>query len=142
MIGLGIGFFSIVLVMFFSVGASNIGFYLQPHSILIVIGGTIALLIFATPTLVLKSLYRSLARLFQSTKAFDYYGKQIEEISKTRKLAEPSTNQLINYAVELWEQGIDPDLFIVLLSQKKNELLSEQTDAVQSLKNLSKYPPA
>mgnify|MGYP000347895316 CR=1 FL=1 len=33
-------------------------------------------------------------------------------------------------------------LFIVLLSQKKNELVSEHSDSVQTMKNMAKYPPA
>lgn len=142
MIGLVVGLISILSVMYLSIGAENVMYYLQPHSILIVFGGSIALLIFATPAIVLKSLVRSVARLTTEAKPFQFYAKQIEELSKNRKLTEPSKNPLISYALELWEQGIEPDLFIVLLSQKKNELLSEQTDAVQSMKNLAKYPPA
>ncbi|MGE3341748.1 MAG: motility protein A [Candidatus Altimarinota bacterium] len=142
MIGLSLGFVSILVVMVLSIGTSNLGFYLQPHSILVVIGGTTALLVLSTPGLVLKSLLRSISRLATEAKGFASFRKEIEELSRARKLAAKSRNPLINYAIELWEQGIDPDLFIVLLSQKKNELLSEQTDAVQSLKNLAKYPPA
>lgn len=142
MIGLIFGLVSILSVMYFSIGSENVLYYLQPHSILIVFGGSVSLLVFATPWIVLKSLFRSVGRLMHEAKSFSHFGKQIEELAKTRKLAEPSKNPLIAYAIELWDQGVDPDLFIVLLSQKKNELLSEQTDAVQSLKNLAKYPPA
>lgn len=142
MIGLGFGFIAILIVMTFSIGVENLVFYLQPHSILIVMGGTLALLVFATPWIVLKSLARSIGRLTSEAKPFEWYASQINELAESRQLKEPSKNPLIQYAVELWSQGIDPDLFIVLLSQKKNELLSEQTDAVQSLKNLAKYPPA
>lgn len=142
MIGLVVGFISIFAVLILSVGADNFQFYLQPHSILIVMGGTAALLVLASPVLVLSSLGRSLARLAMAPTGFANFKGEIEQLGKTRSLSVKSKNPLINYAAELWDQGIDPDLFIVLLSQKKNELLSEQTDAVQSLKNLAKYPPA
>lgn len=142
MIGIFIGFGAILSVLFFSVGAENLKFYVQFHSLLIVLGGAISLLIFATPAVVLRSLARSILRLFGEAQSFNYFKPEIEQLAKTRRLTARSRNPLINYAVDLWEQGLDPDLFIVLLSQKKNELLSEQTDAVQSLKNLAKYPPA
>lgn len=142
MIGLLLGFGSILLVMYLGIGQNNLAFYFQPHSLLVVVGGALALLIFATPGIVLKSLWRSIARLFNEAKSFSHFKSEIEQLAKTRQIPQRSKNSLINYAAELWEQGLDPDLFIVLLSQKKNELLSEQTDAVQALKNLSKYPPA
>jgi chemotaxis protein MotA len=142
MIGVLSGFTAIVSVLVLAIGPENFQFYLQPHSILIVIGGTGALLIFATPGTVLRSLSRSIVRLFGEAQPFAYYKSEINELAKTRRLSGRSKNPLLNYAAELWEQGLDPDLFIVLLSQRKNELLSEQTDAVQSLKNLAKYPPA
>lgn len=142
MAGLLIGFLSILGVLAMSVGSKNLGFYLQPHSLIIVMGGTAALLVFATPWIVIKSLVSSLARLTTQAKPFDSFKGEIGQLAKNRRLGQRSVNPLINYAAELWEQGIDPDLFIVLLSQRKNELLSEQTDAVQSMKNLAKYPPA
>lgn len=142
MIGLAVGFLTILSVMYVAIGSGNIVYYFQPHSILIVIGGTAALLIYSTPVIVLKSLFRSVERLMHEAKSFEFFSPELQALAKSREQSRPSRNPLINYAVDLWGQGIDPDLFIVLLSQKKNELLSEQTDAVQALKNLAKYPPA
>lgn len=141
MIGLIGGFILTFAVIGASIGAKNFAFYFQPHSILIVLGGTISLVILATPWAVLKSLWRSLVRLVGEAREFSHFSGEVEELARTRKLAQKSRNPLLNYGAELWAQGIEPDLFIVLLSQKKNELLSEQTDAVQALKNLAKYPP-
>jgi chemotaxis protein MotA len=56
-------------------------------------------------------------------------------------MAPKSNHHFISYAQELWNQGIDPELFIVLMSQKKAELESHTFDSVHALKNLAKYPP-
>lgn len=118
--------------------------YIQVHSIIIVIGGTAALIFFSIPANVIKNIVSGIGGLFTGRveghlKSFE---KDIVEIAKNKSLPEPSHHPLINYAILLWEQGVDEDLFVALLSQKRNDLINEKTDAVHSLKNLAKYPPA
>jgi chemotaxis protein MotA len=142
MMSLPIGFLSIIVVLFFSIDADNLAYYWNIHAVTIVIGGSIAILFFATPTEVLFSLKRALAALFSSKEKLDKYQAEFQTLSKTKNLDHESKNPLIRYAVTLWQAGVSPDLFVALLSQKKDEIDSEGVDAVQALRNLAKYPPA
>ncbi len=115
--------------------------YMQKHALLLVCGGTLALLFVTTPTKALHQILHELKNIYKPDMAFDEVKDDLVQLAEKRTLLQPSKNNLINYAKELWDQGIDQNLFIVLLSQKKTILESEQIDAIQSLKNLSKYPP-
>ncbi|MCB0370758.1 MAG: MotA/TolQ/ExbB proton channel family protein [Bdellovibrionales bacterium] len=118
--------------------------YLQLHSIIIVIGGTLALIFFSIPFNVIKNIASGIKLLFQGKSEGELapFQNDVIELSKTKSLSQKSGHELINYAAQLWEQGIDPDLFVALISQKRNDLINEKSDAVHSLKNLAKYPPA
>lgn len=115
--------------------------YFQWHSFSLVIGGTISILIFSTPTAVIKMLYKNLIKMLKPEESITKYRLEILSISEARETAARSNHQYIAYAQELWNQGIDPDLFVVLMSQKKSELESHTMDSVHALKNLAKYPP-
>jgi chemotaxis protein MotA len=115
--------------------------YFQWHSFFLVIGGTISILIFSTPNAVLKMLYKNLVKMFKTEESIGRFRREIMAISELRESAPKSKHHFIAYAQELWSQGIDPDLFIVLMSQKKAELESHTMDSVHALKNLAKYPP-
>lgn len=134
------GFLSTFLVLAFSL-EGDLKNYFVMHSVIIVMGGTAAILIFSTPNVVLKSLWSSMKGLLKNEETVFKYKEEILRISQSKILAEKSAHPLISYAQDLWAQGIDPDLFIVLLSQKKKEIEAKTHDAVQALKNLAKYPP-
>lgn len=134
------GFFAILLVLAGSVEGSWKA-YFQVHSIIIVFGGTAAILIFSTPGVVLKSLWNSCKEIFKKEQTILEFSQILSSLSTNRSQGNKSHHPLISYAQDLWGQGIDPDLFIVLLSQKRKELESKKMDAVHALKNLAKYPP-
>jgi chemotaxis protein MotA len=134
------GFFAIILVLIGSVEGSWKA-YFQVHSLIIVFGGTAAILIFSTPGPVLKSLWQSLKKISNKEATIAEYIPVLNSLSQDRSKSAKSAHPLISYAQDLWAQGIDPDLFIVLLSQKRKELESKKMDAVHALKNLAKYPP-
>lgn len=121
---------------------SGLSIYLQKHSIILVIGGTLFVYFFSTPDKVVRLTLRSIRMLADKEKKLSDYNDELAELVKNRSLSQVSDNPIINYAVELWEKGIEPNLFVVLVSQKRNELETETIDAVQAVKNLSKYPPA
>lgn len=121
--------------------------YFQIHSIVIVVGGTIALTFFVTPDSVLHHMRQAFMELFHREESFSDYQTDLLSLAKTvgrGKAIAPvlSKNPLLNYAVEMWEQGVDPDLFVVLLSQKLAELQNGHLEVIQALKSLAKYPPA
>jgi chemotaxis protein MotA len=134
------GLVAIIAVLVGSVEGSWAA-YFQMHSIIIVFGGTAAILVFSTPAPVLKSLWLSLKEIYQKEPTISIYTSELNQLSLNRSQNIKSSNPLIHYAQDLWAQGIDPDLFIVLLSQKRKELESKKMDAVHALKNLAKYPP-
>ncbi len=136
-----IGSIATVLVLFFSLeGQAEL--FLQWHSVLIVFVGTLTLFLFITPWTVIKNIGSSIKALGQKDSRFGDVEAELMQLAQNRAQGSNSKNQLIRYASELWSQGLDPNLFIALLSQKRNELIEERADAVQGLKSLAKYPPA
>jgi chemotaxis protein MotA len=121
----------------------NAGTYLQLRSVAIVIGGTFAVLFFSNPGTVLRSLSNSVVSLFKKDEGMKQYQTTLNDLIKNKNATVPAdTHSLIRYAADLWQQGIDPDLFVALLSQKRADLTSFGVDAVMAMKNLAKYPPA
>ena len=135
------GMLSLIAIVVISM-EGKFGLYLQMHSIVLVCGGSVALLLFITPARVLKNMLKALKALLKPDSKHEEIKAQLIALSKSKTSELKSDHPLIHYATELWGQGIDANLFIVLLSQKKNELIEDQIDAVQGLKNFSKYPPA
>lgn len=140
MVSLFVGFFTIALVMFFSLNG-DLHTYVQFHSFLIVVGGTVAVLLTATPTTVLKSMFRSLLQLLKTEQKFRDFADEFAQLSRNRGSVVNSKHPLIQYAIQLWVQGTSEELFIPLLSQKRRELEVREMDATFALKNLTKYPP-
>lgn len=136
------GIILIMIVFGLVLGLGSVSQYIQPHSIILVLGGTLAIFLMSSPLAVIKAVGQSTAALVHPEESFQKYQNSIQQLLKSKSLATPCENPLINYAAELWAQGVDADLFVVLLSQKRSELEVKSSDSVQSLKNLAKYPPA
>lgn len=136
------GFLFLVAIVIGSLGFKNLGGYMEVHSLLLVVGGTAAIFALSTPMEVVKSVWRSVLDLFARDESFSTYQEDLTNLASARKLSSPSKSTLLNYASELWQQGVEPDLFVMLFSQKKNELDAKASDSVHALKNLAKYPPA
>jgi chemotaxis protein MotA len=134
------GFIAIFAVLFFSVDG-NWTSYFQMHSVIIVIGGTAAVLVFSTPGDVLRSLGSHILGLMKQEDRTATYRDALLSLADSRQSPLPKSHKLVEYAQELWSQGIDPDLFIVLLSQKRKEIDARSADVVHAIKSLAKYPP-
>jgi len=135
------GFIATVIIVIVSM-EGKFGLYYQIHSLVLVVGGSFAILFFITPPNVLSNVWRALKSLFHNDENLNEVRNELIELSKSKNHASNSKNPLISYGHDLWAQGVDPNLFLVLLSQKKNELIEDRMDAVQSIKNFAKYPPA
>ena len=135
------GFILTCTILAFAIGGEWKS-YLQWHSFLIVVLGSGAIFLFTTPYHIIKNLNKLFLQNLKPEQNFNHVRSELLVLCQKKSLPHASKNPLINYAAELWDQGLNPDLFIGLLAQKKNELISEQLDSVQSLKNLAKYPPA
>lgn len=141
MISLFIGFGLISAILFWSIRL-DYNTYLQLHSFVIVIGGTFAVLLFSNPLKILKDLYESILTLFNTQKTLTDYSGALNIVVKNKSKEISATHPLIEYASQLWVQGIDSELFIPLISQKRRDLEFKYSEAIMALKSLNKYPPA
>jgi chemotaxis protein MotA len=116
--------------------------YFQVHSLILVIGGTLSAFFISNPLSVSKEMWLALKRALGRENPFSELEETFVKLSKSRRLAQPVSEPMIQYAVDLWEQGVSADLFIVLLSQKRRNIEQQSQDCIQSLRNLAKYPPA
>ena len=142
MFTLPFGFIAMLAVIYLSVESDKWMMYMNAHAIIIVVFGTVALLLFTTPMSVLSSLWKAFINLFGPDQVLGDYKEEFGQLARTRRLGGASRNELINYAAELWERGVEPDLFIVLSAQKRQEIEEKENDAIQALRSLAKYPPA
>lgn len=142
MMTLPFGLIILGFVIFKSVGAENVASYLNPHALAIVLGGTFSIFLFANPGQVISHLFKDLKNLLLPHPDFKQVEPQLSQLAKNRTKEFPIKDELIEYAQELWRQGIAQELFVVLLSQKRQEIEQKSIGAIQCLKNLSKYPPS
>lgn len=136
-----LGFGLIAAILGVSVGP-KLTHYIEPSSLALVILGTFAILLASTPSNVLRSLWKSLRGLFQPIDHVGTYTDIIAKLAQSRTAGVKTNQPLIRYAIDLWNQGVDPELFAAMLSQKRKDMESERLDGIQALKNLVKYPPS
>lgn len=142
MISFPIGFLATIAVFLFSMGISNLHLYFNFHSFLLVCGGTVAILFFSNPLKTLQHLGREIVKLFAPVHSFNDVQGDLKKLAADKNASVASKDEMITYAQDLWSQGLAADLFVVLLSQKRQEIEQRSVDAIQCLKNLAKYPPA
>ncbi len=137
---LGLLFFGVVL--FYTMQGSDASVFLNAHSVILVFGGSIAILLLSTPMAGIKALW-------QSTLGFMKIGNNNKDIQsdlmaliQNKSAPLSSKHPLMTYAQDLWEKGIEGELFAPLMRQKREELDSQKERAVAALRNLAKYPPA
>ncbi len=139
---LPVGFFMMCLVLAFSLKDASLSLFFNLHAVILVIGGTLAALVMSTPIATLRLTFKTTAELFQKMQRVSDFREEFSELMARKSLRNKSNNELINYAVELWDQGTEADLFIVLISQRRDDLERGHVEVVQALRNLAKYPPA
>lgn len=137
-----IGFACLLVAGLMSLDANTVHLYFQWHSFWLVGMGSIAVMFLTSPLAVIKSLARSLPKMVQKEKSLKDYDEALRSLAKDKFKPIAQSHPVLDYAQQLWEQGINPDLFVVLLSEKRTELDSANVDAIHVLKNLTKYPPA
>jgi chemotaxis protein MotA len=142
MITLPVGAILVVIIFIVSMGVDSLAIYFNVHSLILVGGGTVAVLLFSAPTHLLKNLWFEIKELLQPSLRFENVQNDLLQLSKNRFHEKASDDELIAYAQELWQQGTAHELFIVLVSQKRKEIEQRSVDSIQCLKNLAKYPPA
>lgn len=139
---LPIGLAGFIMMVFLAGAGSNWKAFLNAHAFWIVVGGTTMILLLSNSFAVVKLLLRNVASLFKSSHTLDTFKADLERLARDRSSLQQSDNELIQYALNLWEKGVDPESFNMFLARFKENLENEDLEAVNVLQNLSKYPPA
>lgn len=142
MISFPIGIFFVFVVFAVSMGSEDLPLYFNLHSAVLVGGGTLALFFFTTPMNVIQSLSHQVSLLVKKSENFDDVKASLIQLAQNKNETVNTKEELILYAQDLWRQGTEHELFIILISQKRKDLEQKSVDAIQSLKNLAKYPPS
>lgn len=142
MISLPIGIVAFVAVIALSAGQVKLLDYFNWHGLVVVFGGTIAVLALGTPTAVLKATARNFIALFKRSPELSDVRDELLKLAHQRSSVKDSQDPLIQYAIDLWERGVDANTFQALISQRRDKLETDDVESVSAIQNLAKYPPA
>lgn len=136
----GLVLFFIVLIL--SAGDVKVADYMNMHAVLIVFGGSAAVLFIGTATPIIKALWHNVKAMFKKRASLSDVREELLKLAVNRAALTDSKDPLIKYSISLWERGVDPNTFQALLSQYRDQLEGEDHEAIGALHNLNKYPPA
>lgn len=139
---LPIGFIAIVIVTYLSLGASDTSVYLNQHSFIIVCIGSVAICVLANPRKDIVLMFKSIKDLFKTDEDEKALKEVLINLSNGKKDIKVNSLPLVDYALNLWEQGVEKNDFENLMYEKLENLNRMSERPVHILKNLSKYPPA
>lgn len=132
----------LTLLLMFVLSGVDLKIFLNLHSLLLVFVGTAGVFAVSTPPEGVSSVVQSLLSLLKRRQTTKEVNEQLIAVNRKKdvKLERPHT--LIAYAQELWEKGIEPEMFQALLVRRAHEMNGAQMRVVTTLRNLAKYPPA
>jgi chemotaxis protein MotA len=132
----------LILVLGASFSGLDLKLYVNAHSLILVLGGTIGILGLATPPLELVALGHSFLSIFRGQMRGEELNGQLLLLSRKQNAVLSQAHPLIVYAQQLWEKGIDREMFQALLVKRLHETNNNKVRVVTALRNLAKYPPA
>lgn len=138
---LPIGFLGLAAVLAGALFGADLRLFLNWHAIGLVIGGTFFVLFFSSSWSDLRGLTGAFLDLFRSPASLSRLNTALIGLARDRR-STTREHVLITRALSIWEQGVDEDLFEVLLQQKLQEENAATEQAVNTLRSLAKYPPA
>jgi chemotaxis protein MotA len=142
MISLPIGVVLLTTVLFYALSGMSLGVLLNPHALILVVVGTVGVLAVSTPSAGLRSLWTCLMALRRNENSTPRLHAALLALSRNKLASVDVSHPLVDYASELWEQGVDRDTFATLMAQRLDDLNHSTEQAVAAMRNLSKYPPA
>ncbi|MGK5084272.1 MotA/TolQ/ExbB proton channel family protein [Bdellovibrionota bacterium FG-1] len=142
MITLPLGSLIMAAVLAFALGDMNPKTLLNMHSIILVFVGTIGVLGISSPGTEIVGLFKSLWALKNPDVSRQVINQGLRQLSRKRDAVVKKPHSLIGFAQNLWAEGHDPEIFGILLQQRVDELNSTTEQAVATIRNLAKYPPA
>lgn len=143
MITLPLGFLGVVGILWYSLANVNLQSFLNLHSFVIVVAGTMAVMLINSSKINIIHLLKAIKTLAQREQADHSLKETLINVAKGTR-GEPVKNKhpLIDYILELWEQGLDKGMIKMLLFQRLEDIDKQSESPVVMLKNLAKYPPA
>ncbi len=140
--GLVSGTLILTLILALTLSGADARIFLNPHSIVLVFGGTLGVFLLATPVNGVTMSLRTLLGLFKPEREMREYGEQLTQLLRRKDAPVADAHPLVAYAQELWEKGVEKDVFRALLTRRAQELNGGKAQVVAALRNLAKYPPA
>ncbi len=116
--------------------------YMNMHSVIIVFGGSLAVLFIGTAVPIIKALWHNCMAMFKARPSVSTVRDELLKLAANRAAISDSKDPMIKYALSLWERGVDSNTFQALLSQYRDQIENEDHEAIAALHNLNKYPPA
>jgi chemotaxis protein MotA len=132
----------LTVLLIFVLSGVNLKIFFNLHSITLVFAGTLGIFFFSTPPSGISSVASSLLALLKSEQTTRNVNEQLIILNRKKDATIEKPHVLVNYAQELWEKGIEPEMFQSLLLRRAHDLNSSQLRVVSTLRNLAKYPPA
>ena len=142
MITLPLGFLFSLGVLLFALHDVDVEVFLNVHSFVIVCVGTIAVLFMSNSKVSIADLWKGLISLGKKEHSDTEILRSVYKLAQNRQDSITSTHPLVDFAQELWEQGLDDDMFELLLEKRLDEINSKEEGPVAVMRNLAKYPPA
>jgi chemotaxis protein MotA len=136
------GGLAFLVVMGFSLYGLDIRVFFNIHSMVLVIFGTIAILALCTPVDQIRIVINSLLDLVRPDIEVADVRDDLLKVFKNRNASIKSKSPMILYAQDLWQKGVDHDVFIRLTNSYMNEIHSGADTPASILKNVAKYPPS
>ena len=112
------------------------------HGLVIVVGGTIAVLVATAQPRLLRRVARDAVRLVTGRSKVPETRGLVLSLAKDGRRVGPGLHPLIDHARALWEQGVQETMVEDLLLAKVAELRQDGVKAIAVVKNLAKYTPA
>jgi chemotaxis protein MotA len=125
-------------LFFFDAAGSPI--FSNPHSAVVVIGGTIIVTFLVTPLRSLKSLAALVREVIREPAP--YRGDELKVLLKNAQAPIRDPFGLINQARNLWALGVSAEEFENTLRDQAETLIHRNQAAIATLRSLGKYPPA
>ncbi|MEI7441697.1 MAG: MotA/TolQ/ExbB proton channel family protein [bacterium] len=139
--GLFLGFFIIFGSIYLVLSKMDTHMFFNMDAILLVLGGTLGVFFYATPFSALSTIARILKALVKPELTSKVVGGQLLQLSHNKAAKFDRPHPVIAYAQELWEKGVDTEMFQALLMKYAHEQNSLNMRVIIALRNLGKYPP-
>jgi chemotaxis protein MotA len=139
---LPLGFLVLAGAVYSILAGVNISVFINVHALGMVVVGTIGVFILSNPSDEIRGLLECLKHLLKNRDRESKVKESLLSLSRNRGLGVDSRHTLVIYAQDLWEKGLENELIEGLLIQKIQEMEQAGEKAVNTMRNLSKYPPS